>query len=944
MLISMKKLSWIILFLFFSLTMRSQYYLSGEDPASIRWKQIQTEQFRIIFPHENESQAQQLASLLDKTYAASRLDLISPAVKSDLILHTRSPISNASVAWAPRRLDFYTTPPQDGYAQNWFKQLATHELRHVAQLQKLADGSAGKVLNIALGQQATAALLGAFVPLWFIEGDAVVNETMLSHSGRGRDGIFLAKLKAQLLQKGFYVYDKAYFGSYKDYTPDIYELGYFLVGHNKVKYGPALWEKTLMLTAHNPWSLTPFNTGIKKITGQGKNRLYQETMFDLYEQWQLEKVAPSTPAEIISPTHHAYTNYRFPQLLPDGNILALKTAINDVNRLVKIDSTGKTTNWLLPGAIYQQSLSVGTSKVVWAELQPDVRWPNQSYAVIKIADTKSGNIKQLTHKSKYFAPAISPNDSLIAAIQQETSGKSGLVILSAENGWLLDHISIENYFLSLPKWHPNGKSVILIATAEQGKAIFVIDLITKASHQLSPFTFADILLTDVTTDMVLFSGSFDESSQIFALSLSDKKLYQLTQLEFAAADAVWNPKNNSLVLANYQADGFRLEKIQKDKRYMKPLDWPNRGNFKLANELSLMGSLLIDTITMDQAGLPVKKYSKAANLFNLHSWSPVFVDVDNTSLKPGISLFSQNSLSTMVAEAGYSYDLNEQTGKTSLRLQYRGWYPVVDFDLSHGLRRDIIQHPENGEIVDLKWYETSAKLGLSLPLNFTRNKYLRGVQPFAGWEQLNRKMDADIALRFRDNDFSLINLQLFAYNQLRQSKRDLYPRWGQQLQLVFQHSLFDDNLNQQIALSASLYFPGLLSHHGLRFYAARQLRHESNYNFSRIIRYPRGYKNLYPIDANVLMMDYAFPLAYPDLILPAFFYLQRIRMTLFVDYLKSSDAHSPELASAGAELYTDWHFLNLPAPVILGGRFSQTFYNNQAVFEFLFGINISALY
>jgi hypothetical protein len=944
MLIPMKKLGWIILFLFFSLTTWAQYYLSGEDPASIRWKQIQTEQFRIIFPHENESQAQQLATLLDKTYAASRLDLMSPAVKSDLILHTRSTISNATVAWAPRRLDFFNTPPQDGYAQNWFKQLAAHELRHVAQLQKLTDGATGEVLSIALGQQATAALLGAFVPLWFIEGDAVVNETMLSHSGRGRDGIFLAKLKAQLLQKGYYVYDKAYFGSFKDYTPDIYELGYYLVGHNKVKYGPALWEKVLSQTANNPWTLTPFSTGIKKITGTGKNRLYQETMFDLYELWQPEKDTVPTATQIISPKHKAYTNYRFPQILPDGTIVVLRTAINDLSRLVKIDSNTKTTNWLLPGAIYQQSLSVGKSKMVWAEVQPDTRWPNQSYAVIKMADLETGKIKQLTRKSKYFAPAISRNDSLIAAINQETSGKSSLVILSSENGSLLDQINIENYFLSLPKWHPNGKSIVLIATGKKGKALFLIDLNTKASHQLSPFTFADILLTDVTKEYILFSGSFEESSQIFALNISNKKLYQLTQSEFAAADAVWDHQNNSLVLANYYADGFRLERIKKQDLILQPVDWPLKGNFKIADELSLMRSLLIDTIPMENLGLPAKKYSKASHLFNLHSWSPVFVDVDNISLKPGISLFSQNSLSTMVAEAGYSFDLNEQTGKANLNLQYRGWYPVVDFDFSHGLRRDIAQHPESGELVDLKWNETTARLGLSLPLNFTHDKYLRGLQPFAGWEQLYRKMDPDIELQFRDNDFSLLNLQVFAYNQLRQSKRDLYPRWGQQLQLVFQHSMFDASLNQQFAMSASLYFPGILPHHGLRLYAARQLRHANSYTFSRIIRYPRGYTNLFPSDAFAAMLDYTFPVFYPDLVLPNFFFLQRVRATLFADYMNATGFHTTERSSAGIELYTDWHFFNLPAPIILGGRVSQAFSTNETIFEFLFGINISALY
>jgi len=37
-------------------------------------------------------------------------------------------------------------------------------------------------------------------------------------------------LHAQLLEKGIYNFNKATLGSYKTFTPDAYELGYYLVG------------------------------------------------------------------------------------------------------------------------------------------------------------------------------------------------------------------------------------------------------------------------------------------------------------------------------------------------------------------------------------------------------------------------------------------------------------------------------------------------------------------------------------------------------------------------------------------------------------------------------------------------------------------------------------------------------------------------------------------
>ncbi len=126
-------------------------------------------------------------------------------------------------------------------------------------------------------------------------------------------------------------------------------------------------------------------------------------------------------------------------------------------------------------------------------------------------------------------------------------------------------------------------------------------------------------------------------------------------------------KSNSLFFADYTADGFRLvaADAQNFLNEITPAELPT--NFPLADALNQMGSLVIDTLPVNDSIYPEKKYSKLAHLFNFHSWSPAFIDVDNISLKPGISLFSQNSLSTMVTELGYAYDLNEQVGKNQCK-------------------------------------------------------------------------------------------------------------------------------------------------------------------------------------------------------------------------------------------------------------------------------------
>ena len=74
-------------------------------------------------------------------------------------------------------------------------------------------------MGYALGEQAVAAVLGAYLPLWFIEGDAVAVETGLSNSGRGRVPSFSMEFRAQLAETGHYSYDKAVNGSYRKLYP-----------------------------------------------------------------------------------------------------------------------------------------------------------------------------------------------------------------------------------------------------------------------------------------------------------------------------------------------------------------------------------------------------------------------------------------------------------------------------------------------------------------------------------------------------------------------------------------------------------------------------------------------------------------------------------------------------------------------------------------------------
>ena len=151
-----KKISlFFILFLFVFSSINGQYYSSGQDPANIKWKQINTPNFQIIFPENYETQAQYLANIIDSAYHLVAYSLDGQIKRTSIIIHNQTVTSNGTTAWAPTRVDLYSTSPQQIYAQKWMDQLILHEIRHLIQIEKLNTGFT-KILKYILGEQALA--------------------------------------------------------------------------------------------------------------------------------------------------------------------------------------------------------------------------------------------------------------------------------------------------------------------------------------------------------------------------------------------------------------------------------------------------------------------------------------------------------------------------------------------------------------------------------------------------------------------------------------------------------------------------------------------------------------------------------------------------------------------------------------------------------------------
>ena len=927
-----------------AIPLHAQYYSSGQDPASVDFRQIKTQNFRIIFPYSYQQTALYIANVMEYAALLDTITLHADPPLIPVILHNQTAISNAMTVWAPRRMDFYTIPPADGYGQEWFQQLALHEYRHIVQIDKLNQGLT-RALTYIFGEQATGAVLGLYVPLWFLEGDAVSAETELSNTGRGRSPSFAMPLRTQFLERGIYSYDKAVFGSYRDFTPNRYILGYHLVATGRRDYGTELWNHTLDKVGRRPYMIVPFSEGIRDVTQKNKTSFYRHQMGALKTEWEQSSVATVQPSvEIQLPEKRIFTDYKKPFFINKKMIVAEKRPLDEIARFVAVDSAGNEQVLFTPGYYDYGSLTYGGGRIAWSERVFDPRWDNRNYSVIKMLDLETGDVKTMAQKTRWFSPSLSDDGKLLAVTEVTENQQYRLLVIQADDGKAVQSIATPgNEFLTTPAFSENNKNIVAVAIGDAGNRLVLAETATGDLQYLMDTTFTVIGQPAMRGDTILFVGAWSGVDNLYMMLLPSCEIFQITDVKYGVANPSFYENENKIIFENYSANGFEIATLSPDLLNPLPLSSVTDHSVKLYQPLADQADALLVPALIPDSAYAIRNYSRFGHLFNFHSWAPLAIDVDNYDVKPGVSLFSQNVLSTAFAELGWEYNLNEETGKYYARFTYAGWYPVLDFSASYGQRRSSVLDPDFQRI-DFNWMETNLATTVRLPLNITRGKWSRFLQPSVTLEYVQRDMDADAAVSFRRSNYKALTYRLSASNQIKSTEWDMHPRWGQSLDLRVQTSPFaGDTLGAMFSAVGRLYFPGLLRHQSFNVYAGYQKRADSSPLYEDMVRFPRGWSQLFASEVSSFAVNYKFPIAYPDISIWSLAYLKRLKANIFYDYAVGTyyDVHA-NWQSAGVEIFADVHLLRLPAPIELGYRLVWRPEVSDWQSEFLFSVSFDS--
>lgn len=906
----------------------------NQNPPGIKWKKIQSDHFDVIVPEELTEEGQRVANTLEYLRDPLQKSLDVRMRRWQVLLSNRGAISNGHVTLFPRHSEWFTTPPQSDFSGTgeWYRLLAVHEGRHMAQFDKLNQGFT-RFAGIFFGELGQGAFSFLATPLWLMEGDAVAMETALSNTGRGRMPQFDMGMRTLQLSGQQYSYYKAYLGSYKDYYPNIYHLGYHLVTHARRQYGADVWNDVINRSAkYSYWPFT-FSRSMKKITGRNAKGIYQDTMTELDSLWrqQIEGLEFTAAKKLNNRKKRVWTNYKFPQTLFDGTVVVLLTGMADPHTLVQIGPDGNEKRLIQIAPT--DRISVNGNKICWAVNNPDGRWCAQSFSDVVVYDVKTKQRNEITTEGKYFSPAPAPDGQRIAAVKFSPERRCSLVLLDIETGAELTQFpNPDNFFIKTPSWSNDGKRLVFIRQKYNGEALTILDIESGAQIDILPEGEEDIGYPVFYKDYVLYGSSCSGIDNIYAVHTATGARFQVTCRKFGAFyPAITN--YDTLLFCDYGLKGLDIVQMPLEPDQWKALEKVERRSVKYFEPLikQEQGRNIFAAEDIPTKEYTVENYTPLKNSLNVHSWYLLPVP-------PNVycGFISNDPLNTLAIGAQITHHLGENVRKYSLSAGYAGIRPIIDTELSFGKRAALYDY--NGKDSTDVWNEIGISGTLRLPVDNSAGPDITNFE--IGLTAGYSKVTDHEFMRMDDRRYEEIiyfSPYLNHSRHRRQAYRDLQPVFGNdfKVSLSVGYSEFPDQVSRLSGLFRS-YFPGLLKHHGISATIAIESHSDSDFGFFQSqIPFPRGYKQTYYELFKYAAVDYCLPLAYPDLALGSFLYLKRLRARLFWDFGIGDDAADLH-RSIGTELMIDFTPLTLYYLEIGAGiRYSYRVEDGDRVIEFI---------
>jgi hypothetical protein len=920
-----------------------------QNPPGIAWFTVETPHFRVIYPDSLAGEAQRVASLLERTYEPLGRSLRARPERLTVVLNNQSMTTNAYVAWSPRRSQWYAMPSLTTDALGpgeWYRLLAVHEGRHVAQERATRRGWIGLASRI-FGENTTAALAGSlYFPAWFWEGDAVGLETALTPFGRGRQPSFTGRMRGLRAAGESYEYYPAWQGSYRTLYPDWYELGYVLTSYVRRHHGDSAWAKVIARAAWNPLPPFALSAALHHVTGKSLTELHRAAVAEIDALWTQQRGAViETPATRLSPPDEAYHVWSQPQYAADGSIIAAYTDLETVTQLVRLREGRREVLLHRAGIIGDLQFHVRGDRVVWSEYEVDPRYGERSYLVIRRLDLTTGKVTRLTDRSRLFAPSLSPDGRTIVAVELSEARRTSLVLLDAETGKESGRLSTDGMQTLLsPAWAPDGRSVYAVhVDSVRGNALFRFPFGGGSPSRIIDYTADAIARPTPAGAHVLFGSPRSGLDNIWGVDTATRVLYRVSSRKFGAYQPAVSSSGDRLLFSDYSARGFEIAEMAMDSsNWLVDSSVPRQmvlfADSVVAQEAALSERAAASSpgVRADRSEWPVRAYRGWSRLVDFHSLT---LAPTSDGLNAGLMLESRNMLNTLGLSIGGVVNVDEGTGAIEAGASYAGLPMIVDGAARLGSRVSTYTDTAGAEHA-FSWKEQSLTLAARLPLTrlFGQQRQSLTASAAIGLTEIR---DQPVEFLFENNNgrFAPVSYRLSASHVRAAAYRDLLQSGASAL-MTYRHTPFATPYRSHLlAARGILVLSAPLPNHAVVIDAAHQEQRRDTYEFASEIGVPRGFRSRYHDRLSRAGISYHMPLLYPDLAIGPLVYSRRLQGAVFADAGRGSDRTDSSVTnyrSIGAELTTDLAFFGTRSTTRLGVRLSQRLTGDKrAVAQFI---------
>ncbi len=803
----------------------AQIFTQGSDPGYLRWMQMETSHYKLLYPVGADSLARVYGRYLEqyREPVGKSIGMVPGELqwlkKTPVVLHTHNGYSNGSMFSAPFRMDLFTRmEPYGAEPSPWDLSLATHESRHLAQLQ--AGYRVLKPLSWFFGEMWPSAVWALYPSQPLGEGDAVAVETALTPGCRTRTADFLNYFRVAFDSGDYRNWYRWRYGSFKHYTPDYYKIGYMTVAGMRVFYDDPLFTKEYFdHIAKRPFSIGNLQKSVRKATGKRFKESWAELAEKYHEMWEdeNEEREPFQKMEQFIPDTSFPLDYFGGVDTPDG-LYCIREGYVHAPEIVHISPEGhiKVVRPHSSGAgelYYDPNMD----RIYWSETVSDPRWDLCHVSRVYYMDRKTHKVHRLTRDGRLYNPSPSPDGRKLALVDYPLNGGSIVRILDAISGKTL---------AAFPA--PDGLQATEAAILDDVLYALAVGMEGFGMYRLPDWepVFGPSIqkmcnLTPVD-DALEFVSDRSGVNELYRW-VPGEKLLQMTNTPHGVSS--FNKLSDTLYYSVQTLSGQKIFRTAIAELSPKEVSMDEVHKWKVEDALTEQEQELgaVPSAAEDVSFSAPKPYRRLLHPGRIHSWAPVYFNYDAVSSMSfdlsystaslGVTGLFQNDLGTSSGSLGYAAH-PDPSGSGPWRHSLHGkWtytalYPVIEASVDWNDSAKQIYLPQEmnagSSLVrslrrrKLSTPLASGSLSLWIPLNFSRGGVISGLIPKVSASVSNNFIDTRVAHTLAHDGFlelptaasfnslesgsrvplTHVSASLRAYAMLSKGESQTYPRWG----------------------------------------------------------------------------------------------------------------------------------------------------------------------